>query len=240
MLPFEYYVAPVLILVIVWIVFKARSHRKEIILGTLLFLIPLSVVLQIVPTSGQIVTDRYIYIPSIGLALLIGLVYQKVADKKRELKKALKIAFIGYGLLLAVLTFNRVRIWRDSLTLWNDVISKQPRVSVAWNNRGIVKGGLGDFQGAIKDFDTALNLKPDYYDAWINRGITRGAIRDYLGEIADYSKAIEINPESGRGYFLRGLTKIEINQKKNGCADLYEAQRLGFTEAYNKIREHCL
>ncbi|MFQ5825435.1 MAG: tetratricopeptide repeat protein [bacterium] len=239
LLPFEYYIAPLLIVLVVWLIVKSRSHKKKIILGFLLFLIPISVVLQFVPTSSLIVADRYFYIPGIGLALLLGIVYNNLIERKHELKSMLRVVFIGYMLFLAVLTHNRVKVWKDSLTLWSDVISKQPKVFVAWNNRGIVRGSLRDFQDAITDFNTALKLKSDYYDAYINRGITRGALGDYEGEIADYSKAIEINPKSGRGYFLRGLSKIAINQKEGGCSDLYEASSLGFKDAYNEIRKHC-
>ncbi len=44
-----------------------------------------------------------------------------------------------------------------------------PQEHVFYNNRGIAYGEKGDVDLAIKDFDKAIDLKPDYAFAYNNR-----------------------------------------------------------------------
>jgi len=40
--------------------------------------------------------------------------------------------------LLSFMTFHRCKVWKDSITLWSDVINKYPNnFTIAYNNRGL-------------------------------------------------------------------------------------------------------
>src|SRR5512133_513065 len=56
---------------------------------------------------------------------------------------------------------------------------------------GIKKMKIGHYQGAIKDFNSAIELKPDFLDAYNNRGISRKQLGDIQGAIEDFSRVIE-------------------------------------------------
>ena len=59
---------------------------------------------------------------------------------------------------------------------------------------GIVIGKLGNYKGAIADYDKAIKLNPKDAKAYNNRGGTKNMLGDYKGAIADWEKAIELNP----------------------------------------------
>ena len=80
-------------------------------------------------------------------------------------------------------------------------------------DRGIAKGGLGDFQASIVDFNKGLALKPDMAEAYINRGIAKGAMKDYEGSIQDFNISLKLNPELADAYRNRGLTEIFTGKK---------------------------
>ena len=61
----------------------------------------------------------------------------------------------------------------------------------AYNN-GITNFSAKNYSAALKDFDQAVALKPDFERAWFNKGTTKFELKDYTGAIADFNKAIEI------------------------------------------------
>ena len=82
-----------------------------------------------------------------------------------------------------------------------------------YSNRGITKIELGDYSGAIADFDKAIELDSNYAGAYINRGTAKSELQDLIGAITDYNKAIELDPNFAIAYINRGLNKYK--QKDN-------------------------
>ena len=71
----------------------------------------------------------------------------------------------------------------------------------------IAKQAKGDLDGAIKDYNEAIQLKPDLAEAYGDRGAAKGAKGDLDGAIADCNKAIQLKPDFAEAYFNRGLAK---------------------------------
>ncbi len=61
-----------------------------------------------------------------------------------------------------------------------------------YNNRGLAKEGKGDHDGAIADYNRAIELNPKYAGACNNRGLAKQAKGDLDGAIADYNRALEL------------------------------------------------
>lgn len=59
----------------------------------------------------------------------------------------------------------------------------------ALNNRGIMRGLLGDFEGSLGDFNQALRLKPDYAEAYYNRGILLYQVEQHEKACRDWFEA---------------------------------------------------
>ncbi len=77
-------------------------------------------------------------------------------------------------------------------------------------NRGIAKYDLGDYQGALIDFNQALQIKPNYADAYNNRGIVKDDLGDKQGALADYNQAAQLYLQQGNMEWYR---KALRNQK---------------------------
>ena len=67
--------------------------------------------------------------------------------------------------------------------------SNLPDYVDAYYGRGVAKGGLDDYEGAIADYDRAIELKPEEAKAYDNREYIRVILDDYHGAIADYDWA---------------------------------------------------
>ena len=111
-----------------------------------------------------------------------------------------------------------------------------PAKSLAEGNRSIsaetyftwgnTKYGLGDYKGAITDYDTAIRLNPDDADAYNNRGAAKGDLGQHFAAIADYDTAIRLNPDLAYAYNNRGIAKGNLGQYFAAIADYDIAIRL--------------
>ena len=224
--PFEYMLWPVMVIgVFIWLLTSLKRNRV-VAFGLLFFILNILPVLQLLPIGNFIMAERFTYLPSLGVFVLIGVGFRTLAVKAPKLVNVLRILFVAYLILLALITFNRSKIWRDSITLWDDVLAKNPQVWLALNNRGIAKSETGDFQGAIADYTRALLLKPDYADAYCNRGNLKGQHQDYNGAIADFNAAIQHQPGHGNAlanlaeaHFYRGVARFQAADYQGALAD---------------------
>jgi tetratricopeptide (TPR) repeat protein len=238
LLPVEFYLAPVVILVLLWLVFRSKRFRNELIWGLLFFLITISLVLQIIPVGSAIVAERYTYIPYIGLFFIIGQLFSRAMDNTNPLATKLKpflLALVAaYAIFFSIITWDRTKVWADSFSLWSDVIEKNPSVTVAFYNRGVAKYNLGDYQEAIDDYDKAVELNPYYAEAYNNRGESKEKLMDYQGAVKDFDKAIGADSDFVDAYLNRARLKAQLKdyrgaltdfdqiiQKKPGCVDAY-------------------
>lgn len=82
---------------------------------------------------------------------------------------------------------------------------------------------MGDFQGALLDYNEAIRLNALNAEAYLNRGITREKMKQPDTARVDYSKAIQIDPSMSAAYIQRGLVSIDKNDPKGAIADFSEA-----------------
>src|SRR6476469_3028605 len=65
-----------------------------------------------------------------------------------------------------------------------------PFTAYAYTNRGVARYRKGDYDGAIRDFDAALRIKPGLAFAYLNRAAARRELGDLQGALADLNKAV--------------------------------------------------
>jgi tetratricopeptide (TPR) repeat protein len=89
----------------------------------------------------------------------------------------------------------------------------------AYLNRGVIYALEDNLDLAIKDYLTALQLKPDYAEAYFNLGAVY--YKQKLVKKAEevFLKAIEIEPDYGRAHYSLGF--VYLDQKKYDLAKLH-------------------
>jgi lipoprotein NlpI len=71
--------------------------------------------------------------------------------------------------------------------------------------RGEDFSGVHEYDRAIADYTTAIQLKPDYAEAYNDRGFAYYLKGDAERAIADYTRAIELRPNYPKAYNSRGV-----------------------------------
>lgn len=184
--------------------YKSVTRRREYIFGILFFAIPTFFVLQIIPAGRAYAADRYTYLSYSGLFFIAGLLADRaITENSLFAKKAKSIILILLAVFTAgfsYLTFERNKLWKDSLTMFTDLIEKNPDRGHPYLIRGITKYQFGEYKGALEDYNTSLKYDTTDPKAWANRASTRGILKDYQGALEDANNALAIDPN-----FINGL-----------------------------------
>ena len=206
------------------------------------YVVTLLPVLGLVQVGGQAMADRYTYLPSLGPFLVAGVCAARIGESALfarqdvRIRKVLGVASLAVPVALAYLTLSQIRIWRNSMDLWNYVIEKAPvKVSLAFSQRGAVLGKMGLTDRAIADLETAIVLNPYNFDAYMNLGVAfqrQGKI-DQAREMVE--KAIGAKPLAAEAYLYRGSLHEDSGQLDRAVADYTKAIVLepDLAEAYN-------
>ncbi len=86
------------------------------------FFITLLPVANIIP-QGQIFAERYLYLPSFGFYLLLGLFFREVI---RRIRLIGLIGLIGLLVFYFYQTYQRNKDWKDTLTVWQKLAVQNP------------------------------------------------------------------------------------------------------------------
>jgi len=135
-----------------------------------------------------------------------------------------------------------VGTWTDKgvLEACNKAIAANPQDVKAYEQRGRIKFILLDHQGALADFEKAIEMSTDYASAYAGRASVKSTfLKDFSGAVDDFGKAIELDPEYQKAYFDRGLMKYYLKDRDGACADWKKSLELGFTQAENVIEQFC-
>jgi tetratricopeptide (TPR) repeat protein len=230
-LPVIYYLAPLLLLGLAVAIWYAGRYRRLLAFTALFMLASLLLVVQIIPVSYLMVCDRYAYIPSIGLFFLAGMLGHELAARSLWCKRVLLAGAVVVLALWSGATYRRVGVWRDSMTLWNDVISKRPDISTAYLNRGLARAEKRDHVAALADFDTALQLKPKSEEALNSRAVSRMYLGDLPAALCDYDEAIRLSPNNSTYRANRGMLKRDMGDLDGALCDFDAALELNARNA---------
>ena len=173
-----------------------RRIRPYLMVGWLWFLGTLVPVIGIVQVGGQIMADRYFYIPSIGLFIALVFGFADIA-KSWRVAPALSAGIAGGILLiLATLTNAQIQRWRDSFTLFEHTLAVTPPNLRIEHNLGVALGASDRYDEAAAHFAKALQIDPNFYDGLVAMGVTR-AHQGRLPEAIEYFQdAIRTQPDA--------------------------------------------
>ncbi len=185
---------------------KLRRSYPFILTGWLWYLVSLLPVIGIIQAGSQSSADRYTYVASIGLFVMVTWGAASVPVRKAWVGVARAVTAGLVILTLSSVAWSQAATWHDSVTLFAHAARVTERNYLAHTLLGTALQERGDTEGAKAHLRQALAFAPDYVDAWGDLGnLLRGEGK--LEEAAAcYRRIIELSPGDGRAYNNLGLT----------------------------------
>lgn len=193
-IPFEYRLFLLIIPLVVYGLFRFYKKNRILFFGSLFFIVNIILLIQLIPVGNCIMADRYTYISSVGVNIVIVSLFLKYYELKRW-KTILMMFISGYFIFLSVVSYNQTKIWKNDFTLWDNVLSVNPDVEFALVLRGCEYNNREDYQKAIADFNRSIALNPKDGSAYFNRGVARSRTGDFKNAIPDFERADQLKIE---------------------------------------------
>jgi cytochrome c-type biogenesis protein CcmH/NrfG len=214
-----------------WVVAAAAAsvawslrRTRKVLFGSLFAALAVAPVLQLVLVPGDaLVADRHTYIMAIGVAYLAaeGLAW---LGGKRGLGRVLVVLGVAVAAALAVLTWQRSGVWKNSLTLWTDVIGKYPvSAPVVYYNRAAEYSDRKEYGKAIADLTEAVRINPNYGDAYNDLGIAYARTGNLAAALAALDRAVVLDPEYADAFYNRAMVRIQRGDLGAAVEDLSRA-----------------
>ncbi|MFB8789380.1 MAG: DnaJ domain-containing protein [Potamolinea sp.] len=100
--------------------------------------------------------------------------------------------------------------------------------------RALSKALGKDYQGAMEDYNQAIERNPNFVEAYIKRGETRYKLGDARGTLTDCSEALRINPNLADAYYYQGRARYRLGYTQ-AAIEAYNqaiAKEADFAQAY--------
>lgn len=239
-LPDIEYIGSISLILIITAVCIATFRRYRFLSAAWAFyLITLLPVIGLVQAGSQSAADRYMYLPSLALFLLAGILAGYLASRP-PFKKRASIVIGATAVLMAVfsiMTIRQISIWKDPVTMWSAVIKVYPESYLARYNLGGVYKAYGDFDRAIIQFTETLALKPGFSEALNNRGAAYIMTGDNKRAAADLEKAVEADPRNAEAHYNRAIAFENLGMNDLAIESYKRSAELGLTQAREKLAE---
>lgn len=223
------FMVPLLLIAISSLLLLAlRKRMKGSVFGFIFFLIALIPVYNLIPLANPF-AERYLYLPSIGLFVSIGLAIHQLLNGLSNMKLRpylLSVLFLLVIFSYSLLVLKKNRVWFDDHSLWSDAIRSVPNNSHAYYNLGIAYLKQNQYDEAVRQFRTAINLKPDYMDAHNSLGLAYYELGRFEDAIKYYQVAVGLNPNyiTARMNLLFAHYALGASYFEQGLKDLARAE----------------
>src|SRR3989339_1022293 len=226
----SFIISVLIVTIVIIITIRLCKNNKQHWFFISWFFITLLPVSNIIPI-GNIMAERYLYIPIMGISGIIGILIQK-SNLKNPLATICSAIVI---FILGVMCINRNGIWRDEFTLWYSTSIREPNSARAHHNLGVVHSSKDFYDYAEYEYKKTLEINPKDIEAHYNLGnaYERKGILD--NAIKEYQDAIRYNPYYADAYNNLGNIYKEMGNSKDALTEYTTAIELdtGSADSHN-------
>jgi Flp pilus assembly protein TadD len=229
--------AAVVLIALTAVVVIERKRRPYLIVGWLWYIGTLVPVIGIVQVGSQSIADRYMYIPLVGITIMLAFFVVELV-RRLQIGSRLVTAVLATVLLaLMIVTFKQLSYWKSSIPLFEHALALTEQNWLARNNLGVALADQGRLDEAIVQYRQAIQVSPTYADAYNNLGVSLDDQGRFDEALAQYREAVRIKPDYAEAHYNMGITLSNQGKLDEAVAEYEQAVRVKpeYAEAHNNI-----
>jgi len=175
---------------------------KLISFGILFFLITMSIISNIVFPIGTNMSERFMFMPSVGFAIIVVRLLDRFVDNKKLLYGIIGLIIV----LFSAKTITRNTVWKDDFTLFTTDVRTNSRSAKLLNAAGgaltTTAAKLDDspqktkmLDEAIDYLNKAIEIHPTYKNAYLLLGNAQYYKNEYEQSINHFDKLLRLYPD---------------------------------------------
>jgi tetratricopeptide (TPR) repeat protein len=224
--------AAVLLLAATMMAVRDAARRPYIIVGWLWYVGTLLPVIGIVQVGEVAMADRYAYLPTIGLYLIVAWGLHDLIAQRPRLRWPAAIGAAAVWLALGGVAWFQIGVWRDSVTLFSHAVNVTRENYFAYANLGNLWRTQNRLDQAATALQRALQIKPDFAFAQTNYGV----VLERQGRLDDaavhHERALQLDPGYGKAHASLGLVRMKQQRLAEAIGHLQQAVRLDGDSIY--------
>ncbi|MCR9246697.1 MAG: hypothetical protein NXI31_16815 [bacterium] len=206
-----------------WLAWRGRHAHPLHAVGYCWFLATLAPVLAlvVVQASEQLVAERFLYVPSVALAMSVGWGVAVLAE--RFTARVVWLAFLVVVTAAGAATAWRSAVYSDPLTFWRDTVAKAPGVALPTYQLGMTLRKRGELEEAMPLLVQAL----ERYEDAEGRGLAHNTIatihlerREWAAAERHLQQAVRERP----GYAVAWFNLAGVYSMRAGRPDLADSR----------------
>jgi len=214
-------------IILIALAFFVRKRMALVTFGILYYFITLSIVSNVVFSIGTNLSERFLFMPSLGLivAAVSALWYRDV--KKSIITLGLSLLILAYS----VRTVLRNPVWYDDYTLFTSDVGPDTRSAKLLNAAGgvIVNRYFNESDQALKSkkmreaigyLERAVAIHPTYSNAWHILGTAQSLSENYEDAIVTFDKLLSLNPSHEKAMFNLVVTLRDAGKQAGQSGNL--------------------
>jgi Tfp pilus assembly protein PilF len=220
-----------------WAAWHVRKRAPFALVGCLWFLITLLPVIGLVQVGIQAMADRYMYLPSIGLFVIVAWAGQLLAVRWLVSTPVIAVCASLILLAFAFRTRDQLHYWRNSEVLFTHTLAVTRNNYAALINHAGALEEQGRLEEALQDYQEASRIYPEEPSVPYKMGTVFLRKNDDAIAIHYFEQALRANPTFSDAHNSLGVIFKKQGNLDRAMAEYREALRLepGNAEAQNNL-----
>jgi Flp pilus assembly protein TadD len=180
---------------VLWLSRPARSvSRRWLAVGWFWYLVTLLPTIGLVQVGVQVMADRFLYLPQIGLCIILAWLLAGLAGPSFARRIAGSSAASVALLAFAACAARQAALWHDDVKLWQYTLNRTSGNFTAHLHLGLAFSARGEQDEAVKQYELALDDLPSFPEAHFNLAAELDALGRTDAARRHYESALEVRP----------------------------------------------